>query len=163
MRQAKLMSSVAAVLLLAGSSLGLAATEIYRWVGEDGVVHFSEQPPANIEAEKVDTRVDESQGVESGSASSSTVDANGSGSGAEPVDMAAEKREERAEARRQAAAERAETEANCKRANEMVAQLEPFPRVMTKNEEGEMVRMDDNVRLEKLGAAKDYIAANCNK
>lgn len=163
MRQAKLVSGIAAVLLVMGSSPGLANTEIYRWVGEDGVVHFSEQPPANIEAEKVDTRVDESQGVDFDAASSSTTEAGESGADAEPVDMAAKLREERAEARRQAAAERAETEASCKRANEVVAQLEPFPRVMTENAEGEMVRMDDNVRLEKLGEAKDYIAANCSK
>lgn len=163
MRQAHLIKGIAALLLVVTSSFSLAATEIYRWVGDDGVVHFSEQPPANIEAEKVDTRVDDSQGVEFDAEPLGAEATSQTGPDGEPVDRAQQERDERAEARREAAEKRAETEAKCEQANAMIAQLEPFPRVMTTNEEGEVVRMDDNVRLEKLGQAKDFVAANCNK
>ena len=163
MRQANLISGIAAFLILVSSGYCLAAPDIYRWVGEDGVVHFSEQPPANIEAEKVDTRVDDSHGVEFDAEPLGSDVTSQTGTDGEPVDRAEQLREDRAEARREAAEKRTETEAKCEQANAMIAQLEPFPRVMTTNEEGEVVRMDDNARLEKLGQAKDFVAANCNK
>jgi len=34
------------VLLAAIASANIAASEIYHWVDEDGVSHFSQQPPA---------------------------------------------------------------------------------------------------------------------
>ena len=156
MRQALLVSGFVAVLLLVNSTYSHAAPDIYRWVDDEGVVHFSEQAPTNVEAEKVDTRVDESSGVEFDTESSSASD-NGA------PNMAEQLREERAEARFKASEKRTRIEASCEQAKAVIAQLEPFPRVMTVNEEGETVRMDDNVRLEKLGAAKDYVAANCKQ
>jgi hypothetical protein len=159
MRQAILISGIAAILLLMSSSSSLAAPEIYRWVDDEGVVHFSEQPPANGDAEKVDTRVDESSGIDFDTES---LDADTTTDPGAP-NMAEQLRQERAEFRREESVKRAEIEAKCEQANAAIAQLEPFPRVMTVNAEGETVRMNDDVRLEKLGAAKDFVAANCNK
>lgn len=162
MRQANLISGIAALVLVIGSSSSLADPDIYRWVGDDGVVHFSEQPPENVEAEKVDTRADESKGVEFDADPLSADSASETGADGQPVDRAAQLREERAEARREAAEKRSETEAKCKQADALIAQLEPFPRVMTTNEQGEVVRMNDDDRLKKLGQAKDFTAANCS-
>lgn len=163
MLQAGLISGTAVLLMVLSCNYSLAAPDIYRWVGEDGVVHFSEQPPGNIEAEKFDTRVEQSKGVGFDAEPSSANAATETGADGKPVNMAEQLREERAQARREAADKRAETEAKCAQAKAVIAQLEPFPRVMTTNEEGEVVRMDDNDRLEKLGNAKDFVAANCNK
>jgi len=142
-------------MLISGSCL--AGPEIFRWVDDQGVVNFSEQPPANGKSERVDTRVDVSQGVQPNRESASDEAAAEQSSPAEHI------REERAAARLEAAEKKAVTEAACTNNKAIIAQLEPFPRVMTRNEEGEMVRMDDNVRLEKLSAAQDYVAANCFK
>ena len=43
------MRTLAFTLLLLVCSLAVAATTVYRWVDEDGVVHYSDQPHPNAE------------------------------------------------------------------------------------------------------------------
>ena len=146
--------SFVTVILIFMSVNCLAQPEIFRWVDDKGVVHFSQQPPADGESEKVDPHFAVSRGVEASPDNAAA---------AEAVSPAEKIRQERAIAQREAAEKKAATEEGCKNAKAIIAQLEPMPRVMTRNEEGEMVRMDDNVRLEKLSQAQDYVAANCLK
>ena len=51
----------------------------------------------------------------------------------------------------------------CKNNRERVATLEPVTRVLYEQEDGSVVRMDDNDRLEKLAESKAFIAENCDK
>ncbi|MFD1216970.1 MULTISPECIES: DUF4124 domain-containing protein [Microbulbifer] len=42
-----------AALSLTGTSLPSAAQELYRWVDEDGKVHFGDRPPAEVQAKSI--------------------------------------------------------------------------------------------------------------
>ena len=150
-------------MLISGSCV--AATDIYRWVDDAGVVHFSEQPPANGNATKVDTRAVSSEAVE---ASADTITDTDTYNPAEDqaveeeVSPAQQIREERATARQIAAAEKERLETNCKNADYIISRLEPTPDVLVTDEDGNVSRMDDNERLRKLSEAQEYAKANCN-
>jgi len=136
-----------------------AADEIYRWVDENGVVHFGDRPPANATAEIISIQ-------KSNSSDNATATDSASADLSKPPEpqpsAAQQKRDERAE-------KRAELEANekiiaeaCAQRRTIVSQLEPSTRVMVQLEDGTVERMDDNVRLETLNEAKTYIADNCD-
>lgn len=154
---AKKQLGLIAIIFIMISGSCLAAPEIHRWVDDEGVVHFSEQPPNDTKSEVVDTRVDTVSVVET----SQETPAEEATAAAEKTSPAEQAREERAAAREAAAEKKAITEAACEQNKAIIAQLEPFPRVMTTNAEGETVRMNDDERLKKLGEAQDYVAANC--
>ena len=138
----------------------MAANEIYRWVDENGVVHFGEQPPEKGDAQSVS--ILESAGVDA-QPSSDAARANPEDPLEPQPSVAQQRRDERAE-------KRAEKEENekiiaeaCAQRRTLVSQLEPSTRVMVRMEDGTFTRLDDNVRLETLNEAKTYIANNCKK
>ncbi|TVZ38384.1 uncharacterized protein DUF4124 [Alteromonadaceae bacterium 2753L.S.0a.02] len=47
--------SVAALILLLSFAYQANAQDYYRWMGEDGVVHYGSNPPPGVEAEKIKT------------------------------------------------------------------------------------------------------------
>ncbi|MDH4018214.1 MAG: DUF4124 domain-containing protein [Xanthomonadales bacterium] len=138
----------------------MADNEIYRWVDENGVIHFGEQPPEKGNAQSVS--IPQSAGIDA----QPSADANP----ANPEDplepqpsVAQQLRDARAEKRAEAEEnERIVAEA-CAQRRTLVSQLEPSTRVMVKMEDGTVTRLDDNVRLETLDEAKTYIANNCDK
>jgi len=151
-------SILIATMMLAATD-ALAKDEIYRWVDENGVVHFDEQPGKNEDAVQVKVRKSPSSGVGINQSSAST-DAE---QPAEPEpSYAQQRRNARAEKRQEAAEQRAEIERTCELARQRVATLEPSPRVIIENEDGSISRLDDEKRLEFLTEAKAYIAENCN-
>ena len=137
-----------------------AQEEIYRWVDENGVVHFGDRPPEQIDAERIS--IPQSHVISAQpSADPAAVD---------PTDaqdpqpsFAQQLRDERAEARRERQAKAEVTAEKCTKARQVVSQLEPSPRVIVKNEDGTVSRMDDDYRLETIGKAKAFIAENCDK
>lgn len=159
MRIATIMFAVLIATLANPATDASAADEIYRWVDENGVVHFGDRPPANTAAEILSIQQSES----SDSAVAPDADSADLSTPTEPQPSAAQqKRDERAE-------KRAELEANekiiaeaCAQRRTIVSQLEPSTRVMVQTEDGTVARMDDNVRLETLNEAKSYIADNCD-
>jgi hypothetical protein len=138
--------------ILAGSATVIAAEEnIYRWVDENGVVHFGDRSNAKTDAEVV--KINKSPAYTAPSQPAESTD--------EP-NYAQKQREARAKNQQQNAKTRKELAAECDYHRNQVAQLEPMPRVITIQEDGSALRMDDNVRLEKLKASKDFIAKNCD-
>jgi hypothetical protein len=156
---------IAAIVMVLVISAGLlpvpeavAEGEVYRWVDENGVVHFGDRAEGNASAEVV--QMENSPARTSPPAAAASSEAGNDPDGASPS-YAQTLRDERA-AKRQEAAEKQKTiAANCKRSREAVAQLEPSPRVMVRNEDGSVTRLDDNERLKALNQAKTYIAENC--
>ncbi len=55
------------------------------------------------------------------------------------------------------------TSAACERSRRVVAKLEPMTRVLVRQDDGTVIRMDDNDRMERLSEEKAFIAENCNK
>jgi hypothetical protein len=138
----------------------VAKDEVYRWVDEDGVVHYSNLPGEQDNAEPVTIR--KSRGLSNQPASTPAA--------ADPTQLeepqpsyAQQQRDERARIRKEAALRSQEIAAGCAQRRQLVAQLEPSTRVMITLEDGSVIRMDDNERLETLAEAKDYIAEKCDK
>ena len=137
-----------------------AQDEVYRWVDENGVVHFGDQAPQQQEAEVVS--IPQTSGISIQPPSSpDSVDPAGE---QEPQPSAAQQaRDARAERRAEIAEREKITAEACAQRRTLVSQLEPSTRVIVKTEDGKVTRMDDNVRLETLNEAKTYIAENCDK
>ena len=134
-------------------SVPVWAQQMYKWTDENGVVHFSETPPQGQDAE-VSNIPEGAQPMGQAPMSEST-----------PGDMhsvAQERRDELARQRDQAQAEAAIRDAECAAKRAEVARLEPNRRVFYEDASGETVRMDDQVRVDRVAAAKKFIQENCN-
>ncbi|MGD9264679.1 MAG: DUF4124 domain-containing protein [Lysobacterales bacterium] len=151
------MQFIAAALAILVSG-GLAASEVYRWVDEDGVVHFGDRAEGIPNAEVVDVPSKPSRRTD---APPPTTPADPQAEAENEPSYAQQRRDARAEARRKAAEERQQIEASCAVARERVAALEPSTKVLVEDEGGNVVRMDDDKRLELLAEAKAYVAKNC--
>ena len=135
-----------------------AKDEVYRWVDENGVVHFGDRPDEQTEAELIDIQVSEG----SGPATSPAPDPANPGQPSEPKpSLAQQRRDERAAKRLEAAEREAVLAQSCETARQRVASLEPSPRVIVQHDDGTVGRLDDNKRLELLNNAKSFIAKNC--
>jgi hypothetical protein len=137
-----------------------AQEEVYRWVDENGVIHFGDRAPEQNDAERIS--IPQSHVISAQpSADPAAVDPTDA---QDPQPSVAQQlRDERAEARQEKEANAEVTAESCTKARAVVSQLEPKPRVMVTHEDGTVTRMDDNDRLETLGKAKAFIAENCNK
>lgn len=159
----RIANMMAAALIVALAILATdagAEEKIYRWVDENGAVHFGDMPPDNVAAEQVRV-VPDTVSVQPSSAATTGAEA---ATPQEPQPSLGEQiREERAEARRKAEAQQVEIAKACEKARKLVAELEPSPRVIVKTKDGEVKRLDDNTRLETLDEARTFIAENCDK
>ena len=157
MRISRFFMAVLIAALTLSTTQTVAEEQIYRWVDKDGVVHFGPRPEGHADATVVEL---------------DKAPHNDSRSNPEPTSpyatdpqptYAQELREERAESRKEAAEKQKEMDVLCKNNRDRVAQLEPVTRVMYEQEDGSVIRMDDNDRLEKLAESKAFIAENCDK
>ena len=156
MRIATILMAVFISTLVLSATDAIAEDEIYRWVDENGVVHFGDRPDGQAGVEKIDVQENQSSSAQASSAPVST-DAN------QQPSYAQQQRDERAKKRREAAEKEQAIAAGCQQRRQLVAQLEPSTRVMVRLEDGTVTRLDDNERLESLAEAKAYIAGNCDK
>lgn len=155
-RIANILTAVLIVVLAVLATDAGAEEKIYRWVDENGAVHFGDMPPDNAAAEQI-TVVPDTVSVVPPSAGTAGTPAAPQPSYAEQL------RQERAEKRREAEAQQKALDEACAQRKKLVAELEPSPRVIVKNEDGTISRLPDDVRLKTLDEAKAFIAANCNK
>jgi hypothetical protein len=156
MRIATILTAVFISILVLSATDAIAENEIYRWVDENGVVHFGDRPGGQAKAEKIDI-------PESRINSTQPASVTASGDTSQQPSYAQQHRDERAANRKEAAEKQKALEADCPQRRQLVAQLEPSTRVMVTYEDGTVIRMDDNDRLEKLNEAKAFIAENCDK
>jgi len=155
MLKATISFSILIVISMLAATQARADGEVYRWVDEDGVVHFDQQPGEHKEAVQLAPQ----PGGQSAAGDNPATPIYPT-QPPEPS-LAQQRREERAEKRQEAAELRAATEQACAQARQRVETLEPSPRVMVKNEDGSVSRLDDEKRLELLEDAKSFIARNC--
>ena len=160
MRMAIILVAVLIGALGFSATNALAKDEVYRWVDEDGVVHFGDLPDEHSNAETINIRT--SQDLDAQTQSGAVQQDTGQQPEPQPS-YAQQLRDERAENRREAAEKQQDIDAGCEQRRRIVANLEPSTRVMVRLEDGSVIRMDDNERLETLAEAKDYIAEKCNK
>jgi len=143
------MTSLLTTLVLS-TSAAWAKEDIYRWVDDNGVVHFGDRPDAHTDAEMI--KIPERR-VDSEPIPSDAFEAQPS--------YAQQIREERAIKKREYDKKRKKMGDECGRHRQIVEKLEPFTRVMIQQPDGSAIRMDDNERIEKLHTSKAFIAENC--
>lgn len=144
---------------LLGASGALAATEVYRWTDENGVVHFVDTPPGNSEARKV--VIEEAYRPGTTGAYPAPGD-TASEDGEPPLSLADQRREEIAQNREKRRSEAAERERLCAQYRQRLQQVEPARRVLYTDENGDTVRMDDDQRMAAVKESKDYLRRNCD-
>ena len=137
-----------------------AQNDVYRWVDEDGVVHFGDRPPKQNAAEKISMPENH---VISAQPSAESADVDPMDAQDPQPSVAQQIRDERADARREREAMATATAESCTKARAVISQLEPSPRVIVRNEDGSVSRMDDDYRVETIDKAKAFIAENCDK
>ncbi len=157
MRISTFFLAVVTATLAISTTQTVAEEQIYRWVDKDGVVHFEPRPDGHADAEVVELR-----GAPDYDSQSSPEPSSPYATDPQPS-YAQNRREERIQKRDEAAKKQKEMDVLCKNNRDRVATLEPATRVMYQQEDGTVIRMDDNDRLEKLGESKAFLAKNCDK
>ena len=152
------LAGMAMVCLLAGNA---AADEIYRWVDENGVIHFSDLKPGAAESETIQVEGGPGGVSYSEPVAGSTqpdVDADE----AQPMSAAQQRREAIADARKAQREKQAETDRLCERHRARLEQMEPARRVYYRDEQGNEIRMDDTQRVTLVEESRNYITENCH-
>ena len=159
-------------LLVSAMSGSVAAQEVFSWTDENGVMHFSDRPP---EGQKTQTIViPKAQSPRSTGTNPSPDDTRpGSDSSAAnapnapgekdtaPMSLADQRREQMATDREEKRETREELERMCAKHRQRLTQMEPARRVFYTDENGQSVRMDDDLRISLIEEDKAFIAENC--
>ncbi len=166
---ANLLTSV--VILVTGIvSTQALATEIYSWTDKNGVVHFGDRPPAGQQTEYINVPEAYRPGTSDAYPSRDAQEATSSDAGASaipdeetpvPLTAAQSRRAKMAKDREERRETQAETDRMCQKHRKRVEQIEPARRVFYTNEQGESVRMDDDLRVSLVEESKTYIRKNC--
>lgn len=135
------------------------ATKIYKWVDENGQIHYSSNKPANQETETVKVRkgpkaVAKTSADEVVSSDESKSDGSDNSSEMDAEAKAAAKKE-------LAAADRINRKKQCDVARKNYNSLNATVRVVRTNEKGETVRMTDDERVNALATAKKAMNQYC--
>ena len=133
-------------LLVFHAPMAQAAQDIYRWVDEKGVVHYSARPPQGYEYKKVNPNT----------SSVGTVAAQ------KPARKDLENTiSSRNEVEESTASSPEEVAAACERTRQALAGIESTNRVMVTGEDGEPRRLTDDERLQWLYDANEFLQKNC--
>ena len=142
-----------ALYLALASQAGFAQT-VYRWVDENGTVHFGESPPEGVEATAIDASPKSSgvvpQKPENGAQTT------------EQTSVAQQKRDERAERAREERERKAAVAAACEEQRALLARLEPRPKILVRDPDGTTRMLPDDERLEAIENARKFIRENCD-
>lgn len=124
-------------------ALPVSANEIYRWVDDNGVVHFTDRPREGAERLTIRT------------ASPTT--------GARSATAAAPRGEQRELIAEPDADQTAEVRsANCTSSRERLARLQRAPRLYREGEDGERLYLDDDERTLVLAEAQELVESWCD-
>jgi len=141
--------------LIAAGSAWSQGREVYRWVDEDGVVHFTHNPPNAQSYDKVKPNIGK-VGTVAPPEPQATVDVK-------PKTQQAEAASQTPGAEQQPPELTAEELATaCTRARENIALLEPRPNVIINDDAGGTRRLDDADRLDWLEKSRTFMNENCN-
>ena len=143
-----------------------AATEVYTWTDQDGIVHYSDTPLSNAASQKIEVEGADRPGTSGADPASAAPTAGAAVSsqtpdGESPQSAAQQRREQIAENREERREAKAENDQLCAKHRQRLEQVEPARRVFYTDEKGESIRMDDDRRMELIKEDKDFIAKNC--
>jgi 3-oxoacyl-ACP reductase-like protein len=130
--------------LLIGLSPWCMAAQIYKWVDAQGVTHFDAQPPPGQPSTTVQT-------PSSPPVKPAALPGNGALGDQKTIDDKVKK---------QVADQQTQLKAFCEQARTNLAQLQNNPR-LREEVEGELRRLSDAQRQERIAEAQKQIAENC--
>lgn len=142
-----------ASLLLALSSFAMAAP-IYKWVDAEGVTHFGAQPPQGAKATTVNTQT--APPPDNFPLPPSTPAPTIQQKPADPEQKAIDDK-----VKQQVAKEEAERKQFCEETRNNLAQLKNNPRVRVDEGKGELRRLGEEERQERIAKAEKAIQENC--
>lgn len=142
-----------ASLLLALSSFAMAAP-IYKWVDAEGVTHFGAQPPQGAQATTVNTQT--APPPDNFPLPPSTPAPTIQKKPADPEQKAIDDK-----VKQQVAKEEAERKQFCEETRNNLAQLKNNPRVRVDEGKGELRRLGEEERQERIAKAEKAIQENC--
>ncbi len=147
-----------AVLLLAPLPLAAADT-IYKWIDEQGTVHYGERPPHGVDAVEVL--------VSSGPRRSTTeVAATPDPAFAPPnpdqPNAAQQQREQRAERLAEQREEEARLAAACQAHKSRLEQMIPRAKIVLQNPDGTSRMLEDEERQAMIDEAQAFVDENCD-
>lgn len=132
------------VILLIGLSPWCMAGQIYKWVDAQGVTHFDAQPPQGQSATTLQT-------PPSPSPRPTAMPGSGVLGDQKAIDD---------KVRKQVAEQQAQLKTFCEQARTNLAQLQNNPRLREETE-GELRRLSDTQRQERIAETQKQIAENC--
>ena len=136
------------------------AEKIYKWVDENGQIHYSSQKPPNQAVETVKVR--KGPKVPPPAAAAPDAEAEVPTVAEQLAEQDAQDAADEAAAREQlAAADRVNRRKQCELARQNLAALNATVRVTRKNAQGEVVRMTDEERVNALKNAQQAIRQYC--
>lgn len=150
-----LFAVVFACLFLAEGAWGEA---VYTWVDENGVHHFAQQPPEDVDYEMKDIQVNLPTTPAPAPASGSTGSA---ASVNEQVDELLTAQEEARQKRQMSQAEKAAMAQNCQIAQANLVTVESRTRVMVPEADGTMRQLTDDERLAAVTQAQQDVEKFC--
>ena len=141
-------------LLLALAPTVMAA-QVYKWVDAQGITHFGAQPPQGADAATVNTN---------------TAPPKASSNFPPPADAlpklapSADEKQKAADekVRQEVAQQEAERLKQCDKLRNDMAQLKNNPRIRVDNGEGELRRITDEERQDRIAASEKSLRENCN-
>lgn len=137
-------------LLLAMSATAMAS-QVYKWVDAKGVTHFSAQPPQDQQATSVNTATAPPKPAPAETPKAAPTFENI----ADPEQAAIDEK-----VKKEVAAKEAERKKYCQDVRTNLSQLENNPRIRMEVE-GEVRRLGEKERQERIAAAQKSIAENC--
>lgn len=138
-------------LLLALSATAMAS-QVYKWVDAQGVTHFSSQPPQGQQATSINTAAPPPAKPAEAAEPEVTPTFE---SISDPEQAAIDKK-----VRQEVAAKEAERKKYCEGVRTTLAQLQNNPRLRMEID-GEVRRVPEEERQERISAAQKAIAENC--
>ena len=153
----------AVVSALACFALGAWAQQ-FKWVDKDGRTQYGDNPPAGVNATRIKGPSGPAPTTPSAPASGSQ-DVGKDGKPLSPEAAFRKRQQEREEADKKDAQDRAKTEAkqkNCEQAQAALRQLESGQRIGQVNAQGERVYMDDDQRAKSTQAAQKAVSDWCS-
>lgn len=139
-------------LLLSLIMIASANAATYKWIDENGNVVYSQQPPPEGPYETIKTTKTPPASSRSTPPASSSFTTD--------VKREAEERELDSKVEQEAAKSQQVRAENCKAAKNNLETYTVYRRI--KNDQGEIIRLDDNERAKRIQEAKDAIKEFCD-
>ncbi len=137
----------------------LATADVYRWVGPDGVVNYTQMKPEGVQAERVHAQ----GGRPSAPAAAAgdrpaTQSADASGLSPKQQEMLSDLQSAEAARKQEVARIR---EANCERSRRVLDRLSANARIRVRDDSGEERVMGEDERQNRIAEAQQGVAENC--